>query len=297
MDNNLIINIPMKRIEPDPEQTRKVFKTEHMKELVEGLEKGDQIPTIVVRPANDGKFRIIVGERYWRAAALARFETIPCEVRKDLRDRSIRQLQLQEDFHKENMNPMDLGKSWLAYMEKHEISMQQLANEIGTSYEKISYYVGLVRHLNPTLWDKVERGFVGSISAIEASLLAKITDKNRQVATYQTIIGNKVNVLQLERLINAVNESPDIPPWILMENIVSIHRPQKARPLSADSKSLVEHIGDFNKCLQNVNLKSLLDEEGGFWPDLYRNDLISQLDAMIDMIYKVRGELTSRRPV
>ena len=192
---------------------------------------------------------------------------------------------------------MDLGKSWLAYMEKHEISMQQLANEIGTSYEKISYYVGLVRHLNPTLWDKVERGFVGSISAIEASLLAKITDKNRQVATYQTIIGNKVNVLQLERLINAVNESPDTPPWILMENIVSIHRPQKARPLSAEAKSLVEHIGDFNKCLQNVNLKSLLDEEGGFWPDLYRNDLISQLDAMIDMIYKVRGELTSRRPV
>ena len=296
MSDRKIIYIPLKKIEPDPDQPRKVFKTERMKELVEGLEKGDPIPPIIVRPIGQNKYRIVIGERYWRAAGLARIEIVPCEVRTDLRERGILQLQLHEDFHVEHLNPIDLGKSWLSYLEKYEISMQQLADELGTSYEKISYYVGLVKYLNPSLWDKVERGYVGSISAIEASLLTKITDKHKQVTTYQTIISTKINVLQLEKLVNAVNESPDIPPWILLEKIMASHRSTPTKKVKLDSKSLAENIVEFTRFLENINLKSLIEEEGGFWPEMYRNDLISQLDLMIDMIYKVRGELTTPQP-
>jgi len=296
MSDRKVIYIPLKKIEPDPDQARKVFKTERMKELVEGLEKGDPIPPIVVRPIGQNKYRIVIGERYWRAAGLARIEIVPCEVRPDLRERGILQLQLHEDFHLEHLNPIDLGRSWLSYMEKYEISMQQLADELGTSYEKVNYYAGLVKYLNPSLWDKVERGFVGSISAIEASLLTKIADKQKQVATYQTIISNKINVLQLEKLVNAVNESPDTPPWILLEKILASHRHIPVKTVQVDSKSLAENISEFTRFLENVNLKSLVEEEGGFWPDMYKNDLVSQLDSMIDMIYKVRGELTSPRP-
>lgn len=293
MKDRKVINIPFKRIEPDPDQIRKVYKTEMMKEIVEGLEKGDAIPPIIVRPIGQNRFRIVVGERYWRAAGLARFESVPCEVRNDLRERSIRQLQLQEDFHRENLNPIDLGRSWLSYMEKYDLSMQQLADELDTSYEKINYYVGLVKYLNPSLWDKVDRGFVGSISAVEASLLTKIADKNRQVLTYQTIIGHKINVLQLEKLVNAVNETPQVPPWILLEKILSAQKPAPVKKTMLDSKSLAEHISDINQYLQNLDIQSLLEEEGGFWPEMYRNDLISQLDALVDMIYKIRGELAS----
>ncbi len=297
MKDRKIIDIPFKRIEPDPDQPRKVFKTELMKELVEGLEKGDVIPPIIVKPVGQNRFRIIVGEKYWRVAGLARFETVPCEVRDDLRERSIRQLQLHEDFHREILNPIDLGRSWVSYMDKYEISMQQLADELSTSYEKINYYVGLVKYLNPSLWDKVERGFVGSITAVEASLLTKIADKNRQVLTYQTIIGNKINVLQFEKLVNAVNESPDIPPWILLEKIASTQKPSSVKRTAVYSKSLAEYVSEFIQYFENINLETLLEEEGGFWPEIYRNDLVAQLDAMVDMIYKARGELTSLKSV
>lgn len=295
MKERKIVEIPMKKIEPDPDQMRKVFKTEPMKELVEGLEKGDPLPPVVVRTVGDDRYRIIVGERYWRAAGLARFETVPCEIRDDLRERETRLLQLRENYHTEKVNPIDQARSWLEHMDKYEVSLQQLAEEMGANFDVAAYYVGLVKNLTPSLWDKVERGFVGGITMTEASLLAKIPDKERQVGTYQTFIGNRINAQQFEQLVEAVMKYPDVQPWRLLEGILD--RPRAAGVKRPDeSKSLVEQIREFNRLLERVDLDKCLEEEGGFWPDLYRKDLVAQLDYAMAMVNKVRGQLIPLRP-
>ncbi len=287
--------VHMKWIEPDPNQPRKVFRTEEMKELVESIERGARIPQIVVRTVGE-KYRIVAGERYWRAAGLARLDYVPVDIRDDLRERQVRQLQLKEDYHREKVNPIDQGRSWIEYMERYDVSMQQLADELAVSYETVSYYVGLVRDLHPSLWDKVERGFVGGLSLAEAALLSKVSVKEHQVAVYQTLISNRVNLLQLEQLITAVNQWPDEQPWKLLEEIIE---PQKPRTEEAggDFKSLAERISEFSRFLDTVDFEKCLHEEGGFWPDLYRRDLITQLEAIVDMANTIMSKLSSPRPI
>jgi len=284
--------VHMKWIEPDPDRPRKVFKTEEMKELVESIERGARVPPITVRTVGN-KYRIIAGERYWRAAGLARLETVPVEVRDDLRSRGIRLMQLKEDYHREKVSPIDQGKAWMDYMERYDVSMQQLADELAISYETVGYYVGLVKDLHSSLWDKVERGFVGGLSLAEASLLAKVGDKERQVSVYQTFIGNRVNLLQLEQLVSAVNRYPDVPSWTLLEQILEAPGTRARDEEKIGFKSLAERISEFSSFLDSVDLRKCLEEEGGFWPDLYREDLIAQLDSISSMANKIREQLSS----
>ena len=100
---NNVVRVRCAAIAPDPEQPRKTFGEEALRELAGSLESNGLLQPIVVHPAPDSKpsdlrYVLIAGERRWRAACYLGWETIPAIVRKGLSDAQAAKLQLIENI-------------------------------------------------------------------------------------------------------------------------------------------------------------------------------------------------------
>ena len=99
-----IKNIKLIDIEPNMGQARKKFDEDSLKELAQSIKTYGIIQPIIVEP-KDGYYRIIAGERRWRAAKIANLTEIPCLIRNEDEQRS-KEISLIENIQRENLNPM-----------------------------------------------------------------------------------------------------------------------------------------------------------------------------------------------
>lgn len=141
-------DLPLKHIEPDPEQVRRVDTTsENFKELVASIREHGVIEPITVRWIEDREvFQIITGERRFRAASHLKLETIPAIVR-DLTDSDKSIHQLVENIQRENMNPVDEAKAFYRYLAATGETHDQLARRIGKSRPYVTQMMTLLEKL------------------------------------------------------------------------------------------------------------------------------------------------------
>lgn len=109
------INIPTHHLQAGQYQPRKAFDKQSLNTLANTIKEQGIIQPLVVRPlksflasSSHIKYEIIAGERRWRAAKLAMFETVPCLV-KEYSDEQTAKIALIENMHRENLNPIDEG--------------------------------------------------------------------------------------------------------------------------------------------------------------------------------------------
>jgi len=98
--------IPITDLSPDPDQPRKTFDEEKLKELATSIKEKGIIQPITVRPSDNGKYVIVVGERRFRAAQKADLREIPCIVR-ELTGEETLILQMIENLQREDLNPVE----------------------------------------------------------------------------------------------------------------------------------------------------------------------------------------------
>lgn len=125
--------IRLDRIQPDPNQPRRSFDQERLEELAASIHEQGILQPIVVEYIDDGNyFRLIHGERRWRAAALAGLQTIPAIIRKvDDNTRLVRQL--IENIQREDLNDVDRARA-----------LQQLKANLGSpSWDVVAQKVGI----------------------------------------------------------------------------------------------------------------------------------------------------------
>ena len=101
----LIKNIKLVEIEPNVNQARKKFDEESLQELAQSIKTYGVIQPIIVEN-KDGFYRIIAGERRWRAAKIAGLEEIPAMIRNEDEQRS-KEISLIENIQRENLNPIE----------------------------------------------------------------------------------------------------------------------------------------------------------------------------------------------
>lgn len=130
---------------PDPEQPRKVFEEEPLRELAEDMRRNGTIQPLVVRPREEGGYWIVVGERRWRAAQMAGQPTLPCLVRPDISPPQVRRMQLRENLQREDLNALERAQALMAIREQEGLTWEQVANEFGYSVRRIHQLVGLTR--------------------------------------------------------------------------------------------------------------------------------------------------------
>ena len=205
---DVIAEIDVNDIEPNPYQPRKKFDQEKLQELSDSIKRHGLLQPIVVINHED-RYILIAGERRLRATKLAKFDTIKVIIAQvELDELRLRELALIENIQRENLNPIELAISYNELIEVHKITHDELSDIVHKSRSQITNTLRLL-NLDSYAQDAVVDG---KISQGHAKILVNVpSDKQRLII--DTIIGQKLSVRQSEDLVKKIkskDENSDI---------------------------------------------------------------------------------------
>jgi len=122
--------IPVADIEPNPKQPRKDFDEQALQELAQSIKLHDLVQPVTVSETATGKYRLVAGERRWRAAKLAGIKDIPAFIRK-ADDQQLLELALLENLQREDLNAMEIALSYKRMMEELNHTQEEVAERMG----------------------------------------------------------------------------------------------------------------------------------------------------------------------
>jgi len=201
-DGETVKNIKLVEIEPNPTQARKTFNQESLEELAASIKHYGLIQPIVVE--NKGSYyRIIAGERRWRASKIAGLSEIPCLIRNEDEQRS-KEISLIENIQRENLNPVEKAFGYTELIENYNMTQQALADKLGISR---TYVTNTLRLLN--LDSRVlELASQGKLTESHCRTLLSITDGDKQYELAQRIIETGGTVRDIENITKTVKKAP-----------------------------------------------------------------------------------------
>lgn len=190
-----IINIDITRIIPGDQQPRKVFKDSALQELASSIKERGVLQPIIVSRTGDGTFRLIAGERRWRASSLAGLKKIPAIV-KDVASADSLEIALIENIQREDLNPVETAEAFHRLMKDFSLTQEELSAKVGKDRATVANYLRLLK-----LPDEIKR-FVneGSLSMGHARAILSIEGKPNQLEAARRIIHKGLSVRETETL-------------------------------------------------------------------------------------------------
>jgi ParB family chromosome partitioning protein len=185
--------IALSRIVPNPNQPRTTFDATALDELRSSIEEFGVLVPIIVRAAGDG-YELIAGERRWRAAQMAKLETIPAIVRR-ADDRESLEVAIIENLQRENLDPLEEAMGFQHLIDSYNFTQEQVAQRVGRSRPAIANALRLL-----ALSDGIKALVrAGKLSAGHArALLALPADRRDDVAA--RAVRDGLSVRAVERL-------------------------------------------------------------------------------------------------
>ncbi|MBX1934267.1 ParB/RepB/Spo0J family partition protein [Campylobacter lari] len=199
-----IEEIDIDLISPNPYQPRKNFDIQALEELAGSIKEYGLIQPIVVFKKDEFDYIIIAGERRFRACKLLEKEQIKAVV-LNVDDIKLRELALIENIQRENLNPIELAHSYKELLEIHDITQEKLADLIHKSRPQIANTLRLLNLNEQTQNFIIE----GKISQGHAKVLVGL-EKEEEKMIVDTIIGQKLNVRDTEKLIKNFKNSNNL---------------------------------------------------------------------------------------
>lgn len=196
-----VLQIKITKIEPDPDQPRKDFDQEKIEQLAESIKVHGIIQPLIVAEETDGIYRIIAGERRWRAAKQAELETVPVIIRSYSREQSA-EIALVENLQRENLNGIEEARGYKTLMEEFSLTQQQVAEKVGKSRPVVANALRLL-NLPENVQDMV---IYGEISSGHARAISGISDPEIQIDLAQKIIAEDLSVRQIEQMISQMEQ-------------------------------------------------------------------------------------------
>ena len=185
--------------EPKVGQPRKNFDAEELQNLALSIAQYGIIQPITVRKVGD-MYRIIAGERRWRAARMAGLSEIPVVI-MDADEQKSAEMALVENIQRENLNPIEEAEAIEALMDEFGLTQDEASKRIGRSRSSVA---NLLRLLD--LPDSV-REYVssGALSAGHAKAILALENKDRTEEAAKTVIAAEMSVRDTEKLIRKMN--------------------------------------------------------------------------------------------
>lgn len=181
-------------VEPNKNQPRHSFDNDKIDELSESIKEHGVIqPIIVVK--NDDRYKIVAGERRWRAAKKAGLKEIPAVIR-NYSEFEIAQIALIENLQRENLNPIEEAMGYQTLMSKFNMTQEDVSDKIGKSRSAIANSVRLLSLDEPIRQKLIS----GEISSGHARALLSVQSPKIRLALLQSIIEKGLNVRQTEAL-------------------------------------------------------------------------------------------------
>ena len=256
------------KISANPNQPRKNFDEQALRELSDSIKKHGVIMPIVVNDNKDGSYMIIAGERRYRASKMAGLATIPVVIR-NYSAREIKEISLIENLQREDLNPIEAATAMKQLMVDYKLTQDELAERIGKSRPAVANTLRLL-NLCPEVIGLVAEG---KLSAGHARTLVPLPAEEQQAFAHDTIRG-QYSVRELEKKVRAYN----VPPEILEE------RKKKKRALaSVELKQLVERMRfTFRTKVSLIGN----DKKGRIYIDYYSRDDLDRIAEILDIIDK-----------
>lgn len=203
---NAVKEISIGDIDPNEGQPRRIFTEESLNQLAQSIkEAGVLQPILVVETGS--RYRIVAGERRWRAARLAGLTSVPCII-KDMDRRQQMEAALIENLQREDLNPMEEAAAIKALMQQCGYTQEAAAKRLGKSRPAIANILRLI-NLPQEVTDMVRKG---TLSAGHARVLAGLDDAGRQVDLARQTVLAGLSVRQLEQLAAKAPEAPKYKP-------------------------------------------------------------------------------------
>ncbi len=196
-DRNDLIQVKLIDIEPNKEQPRKSFDEKALAELADSIREHGLLQPIIVKPLTNGTYKIIAGERRWRASRLAGLDTVPVII-KDFDEKEIMEVALIENLQREDLNPVEEALGYRSLMENFGMTQEQVAQRVGKSRSAIANALRLL-NLRPGELEMLKNGKItaGHARALLAAADALTREKMLELAE------SGASVHELERIAKA----------------------------------------------------------------------------------------------
>jgi len=190
-----VLHLEINRIFPGGEQPRKTFRDNSLKELAVSIKEQGVLQPIIVSRIGDGSFRLIAGERRWRAAQLAGLKKIPALI-KNVASRDSLEIALIENIQREDLNPVETSEAFSRLMKEFDLTQEELSEKVGKERATVANYLRLLK-----LPEEIKLLISNeSLSMGHARAILSIEGKTQQVEAARKILKKGLSVREAEAL-------------------------------------------------------------------------------------------------
>lgn len=138
--------VPIEKIEPNPDQPRREFSEEDLKELAASIREKGIIQPLIVRknPTKSSDYQIVAGERRWRAAQMAQLHEVPVVIR-DFSDTEVLEIAIIENIQRADLNPVEEATGYRQLMDRFGHTQEKLATALSKSRSHIANLMRLLQ--------------------------------------------------------------------------------------------------------------------------------------------------------
>lgn len=193
-----VIQIPLSLVKQNPLQPRQKFDEAKLQELADSIKIHGVIQPVVVTKSPDG-YRLVVGERRFRAAKLAGLDTIPALIR-EFADQQMLEVALIENLQREDLNPIEEAKAFSYLLKEHDLTHEQLSERLGCSRPAISNSLRLL-NLSEEIRADLEAGI---LKPGHARAVLAIENEALRAQAWKVIKDKDMSVRQTEEYVNSL---------------------------------------------------------------------------------------------
>ena len=193
-EKNLLF-ISIEKIIRDPDQPRKKFNEDKIKELAISIKKHGLIQPIILRKYSEEEYRIVAGERRWRASQIAGLNLMPSIILPSDLDKN--EVSLIENIQREDLTIIEEANAYINLIEKNQYSHEQLASIVGKSRSHVTNILRILS-LDTFFLDLLEKDI---ITLGHAKILGGKNENSLASDVIDKMIQKKLSVRELERAI------------------------------------------------------------------------------------------------
>jgi len=190
-----ILELDINTIVPNEYQPRRSFKNDSLRELASSIREKGIIQPVIVRKVTDNSYRLIAGERRWRAARMASLTKIPAIV-KDAAPAEALELALIENIQREDLNPLETADAFQRLINEFNLTHDELSRRVGKDRATVTNYLRILK-----LSSEIKSWIIeGSLSIGHAKALLQIENTRTQVEVARKIVQKGLSVREAETL-------------------------------------------------------------------------------------------------
>jgi len=199
-----IIELKINEVEPNTEQPRRAFKEEALETLSESIKVHGIVQPIIVTKEGE-RYKIVAGERRWRAAKMANLKTIPAII-KEYAEKEILEVALIENIQRQDLNPIEEAEAFQRLIQEYKLKQEEVASTVGRSRSAVANSLRLL-NLDSRVKEMVVSGV---ISEGHARVLLSIKNEDEQYKIAKEFEKDIISVRQAEKYLKkiTINNKP-----------------------------------------------------------------------------------------